>query len=493
MNEVENKEPKVYSYHTFYFPFVWNENWKITFEDVVSMFDKDKRWKGISVTQFSDVIKEKPNKKGEEKEEKAYQKVAEYQSIQYFTPAARRSLFGWDKKYVKCFSFNLPKESKYHILHKWTEPKDKNDKKKGVIEHEQTWDLVLDGIRLKIYNTGIAVLTIETENYSYKTMKDVKAINEYGRRIFAPFLTSNGCPICAHELGIQFGNDGVVSYSNIATDVPKCEEDCVPSFIKKLMPAELINVKPAIDDRMFVACILIDSKEFEMVMKYDTDEKQAENLYEFLYVDRDDNCSCPTRSMRKELIEKSVYRRWIENKCSGNIAGSLYGVTHHSFMCITTEDSEAEVQIPFLVIYTHIVSAVIAQRGAILAFDNIVSELSCDFEKPGNSLNGKKVKQLQELQEQYIAFLNQHMNIELTNQEQGIELYEMFHEELYIKEEIKNLENEIQALSNAADTQSDRNLNTLALKVTLVLLFVEPIISIVYNYIWEVIRAFWKF
>ena len=443
----------VYSYHTFYFPFIWRSTEKIELKTVVKALAAD--WKDISLEKYEQL---------KEVGQGNYSYVADYQSVQYFTPAARRSMFGWGENFVKCLEYKFAKGSEYHI-------KQGND----------IWNLYIDGIRLKIYNTGIGVLSIETENHNYKTLKDVKAINEYGRRIFAPYFNNEGiCDSCADELGIKG-----VSFDMISSVKPENEARCVPGFIRNLFP-ENMSIIPAIDDRMFVACLLNDGQTFEELMHYKDDEAASKSLYEFIYIDRDDYCTCPTNDMREELLDSSIYRRWIEYTAGGKPGGTIYGITNHSFMCVTACTLEYIIERPFLIIYNHMVSSVIAQRATILAFDKIVSELSSGFEKKHRNMKKKKIRKLQKLQERYIAFLNQHMNIEVTNQEQGIELYRMFQKELYIKEEMENLEKEINAMSEAADTRNDWRLNKWAIIISVLIVFVEPITA-------PIMTAFAKF
>lgn len=431
----------IYSYHTFYFPFIWKTEKMTDIQKLAKTLEKD--WRDISVTGFEQVG---GLKSGD------YSLVADYQVVQYFTPAARRSLFGWGEGgFVRCMEYKFGKDSEYHI-------------RCG----NNIWNLRIDGIRLKIYNTGIAVLSIETENHHYKTLKDVKSINENGRRIFAPYFVNGKCYSCADELGIKG-----VGYDSISTNMPKREEDCVPGFIRALFP-EGVQIKPAIDDRMFVTSLVNDAKAFECLSAYEKDENASKSLYEFIYIDEEGCCTCPTASMRDKLLERSVYKRWLESKNSDDtIGGSIYGITDYSFVCITACDDSVYIELPFLTIYNHMVSSVIAQRATILAFDAVVSNMSCGFEKKSRCLDREKLRNLQKLQEQYIAFLNQHMNIEVTNQEQGIELYTMFQKELYIVDEMQNLEKEISALSNAAETKNSNNLSYMAMWLSVIILAVE--------------------
>lgn len=460
----ENANLRAYSYHTFYFPFVWDLDGSLSMDDFVIKLTKDSKWKDISVNTFADA--------GEDK-------IANYQSLQYFTPAARKSLFGWDEKFVKCFEYSSKDVNSEYCIKLMPRESESTD-----------YYLRLDGIKLKIYNTGIGVLTFEVENYNYKSMVDVKKINECGRRIFATFFENGECYLCARELGLKVKDKDI--FSPISQFKPQNEKQCIPGFITYLLPD--INIVPAIDDRMFVACLVNDSEEFKKHIDYRIDEENkikeihlnyadnddaSKSLYEFIYIDKDDYCSCPTKSVRNELLSQSIYKRWAEYTCDGKIAGTIHGITHHSMVCLTTATEESSVERPFLTIYTHMISAVLAQRASIIAFDSKISNASKGFESDKNRINLKRIKALKKLQDTYIAFLNQHMNIEITCQEQGIELYKMLQNEMYVREEEEMLSKEIQLLNDTADIANEIRINKTALfwSILFGITSLQPLIS----------------
>ena len=49
-----------------------------------------------------------------------------------------------------------------------------------IIKGDKTYDLPIYAIRLKVYNTGVATIIFEIENYNYRSEKEVKEFNAYG-------------------------------------------------------------------------------------------------------------------------------------------------------------------------------------------------------------------------------------------------------------------------------------------------------------------------
>lgn len=465
----EKKSCNVYSYHTFYFPFVWDNVGSVSMQDFIANLTQKGKWEDISIDS------EYPF------EQASDTKIANYQALQYFTSAARNSLFGWDEDFVKCYEYSgIGDEDRYYIS-KNSELEKKITGNNFSGEYFIEYILNLYGIKLKVYNTGIAILTFEVENKDYSSMKDVKSINELGRRVFAPYFDDESkiCYQCATSLGLKLKDKEVLS--KISTSYPRNEDECVPEFIRYLLGN--IKILPAIDDRMFVACLVSDSEEFKKHLDYEIDETDSafknihlnyktneaasKSLYEFVYIDTDNNCTCPTECMRNDLLEQSIYNRWAELTFDGKIEGTIYGISHHSMVCLTAATNKNIIERPFLNIYTHMISAVLAQRASILAFDKKISRCSQDFDKKKALISTRRIKELKKLQDAYIAFLNQHMNVEFTCQEQGIEIYNMLQKEMYVYEEQKLLSKELSLLNDAADTANSLRNNTMAVFLTI--------------------------
>mgnify|MGYP000987272851 FL=1 len=145
--------------------------------------------------------------------------------------------------------------------------------------------------------------------------------------------------------------------------------------------------------------------------------------------------------MQKELLKKHTYPRWQQY-------GTLYGITRHSFMAISGEGWYPENILLgyFRTIYVRIAELVLVQRASVLKFSAEVTRLSNLDDKKKNTL----ADEIDKFYKSYIQFVNQVYFREVTTQEQGIDLYDRLQESMRIKEQVKDLDNEIEELHNYA-------------------------------------------
>ena len=147
-----------------------------------------------------------------------------YRKYHYFSRSAREIVGGMGGEFVT----NLTYDSK-----------NVHNKAKYIIEtKDKIYELLLNAIRLKIYNTGIAIFVFECKNSVYKTIDDVKCINEYARRVFAPFLGASSV-MCADKIGIKYSDRE--SYADLEKKFSlktegKVDINYIPEFITELLP-----------------------------------------------------------------------------------------------------------------------------------------------------------------------------------------------------------------------------------------------------------------
>ncbi len=443
----------IYSYHTFIFPFLWNDGGKVSRKEFEKCLNKQ-LWK---IDLF-----------GEYRADESSVRSEYYSAYQYFNNAARSVIYTFednDKQSVRCFRC-LPElfRNKNHVI--------EYQIKKGKKEYA----LRINGIRLKLYNTGIGMLIYELENQKYPLIDDINKINDLGRRILRPFFVPSNlsCSLCADYLSISGITD--ICGKNICSRLSGASAPEQPTQIElariitflledndfkvTMNKAEKKRneffIEPIIDDRMFVACYIINEEFADLLAQRnedgeyrylsDAEEKcpgdkefnVSRKIYETVFVDGD-GLSCYSREMLRNMLSDHLYTRWIE-------CGTVHGISEYSFVCVSSTDDIAVLQ-PFLTQYIEIAMLVLAQRASLLAFERRISEVS-------SSKKGEK-----ELQEQYIDFDSQYMLHEVTAQQQGIEIFNIILEKMFVKDKKSDVENQIRNLFELKNFKNDRWMN----------------------------------
>lgn len=475
-----------YSYHTFLFPFLWNDGGKMKWEDFKEKLSFGDRW--VETSWKGEQIPDNKNQT---------EWLQDYAAHQYFTEAANGAIFNTrGDNTIRCFDYqnkgkllkNTKNTGKYVII---KEKSEKNESEVFPINAR----LDIYRIRLHIYNCGVAILIFELENYQHKSIDEINAINEYGRRINMPYFDlKKAHSICADRIEILFG-DTVFERENYKETLDALREDFqskiadisldfVMKPIQKLIggdseiittkkseaakDSEKVYIKPCVDDRMFVCCLIREDKAFKNITDWDSssceytylsackkdDHDKPDLLYKTMFIEN--SITCASRRMKKELLAASVYDRWIDY-------GTLYAVTHHSFICITGEDNdlkwdlESKVYNPFLTQYVQLAILVLAQRAAILALSGGAASVAEGLQD-NISITLDYIGKIESLQAKYVKIQSQLLLSEATVQEQGVEIYNLIREHLYIEGNKAELDKQLNSLWGVANISNTRML-----------------------------------
>lgn len=457
------------SYHTFIFPFLWNDAGKVTREDFKCCFQKG--WREES---FQDMIK--PSNK------------CFYDQYHYFNQAARNAIYTtkFDKAAIVWnYTFDFEQSDKASSWLKSVKGED-NPAKYIIKKGDREAALSINGVRLKLFNTGVGMLVFELENYTYTDENDILFINEFGRRVFMPYLNSSTdriCSTCADDIAIEYNGKRIEAASGKVSGAEVLFENEI-----KLAPAIMFFlsnevksitasanpkdneyfIEPIVDDRMFVACFY-KNKEYVQEMSewkdgtyryiYDAENKKpylpdnaAGRLYKMMFVGAGLNCH--SRTMLKSQLEKHVYDRWVE--CAFKPANSseyigsatLTGITEYSLISVS-EEAPMLLTVPFLTEYVEMAILVLAQRASLLAFERTISEIACH----------NTTADVETVQRDYIIFQSELLIGEVTPQQQGIELYNMMLESLFIKNQQKEIESQINSLVGLSSAGNEKSEN----------------------------------
>lgn len=486
----EQKKP--YSYHTFILPMTWDcEGDK--YAKMVRSVENNPNWK------CTDMV-----------DENYADTINLYKESQYFYPYARRAIYGQGKNVVRNFSF---------------QPEGfKGNAKYLITDNGNKYELDVTSLEVKIFNTGIIlwILRVENSKDEQRNIKTVKAINEFGRRVALPFIGKNA-RLCANMLKLEWGEESLsTDFENHIKRTLESNTSNVPmlqlaGFIKDTLgygygnfeykdgiaittkenansqasgakqnetsvsPSETIKLAPVLDDRMYVQCLVTDKAYVDRMLGEDNgkklendpdypfvkDDRLSSDLYELVYIDLDGNVTVYNKGMKKRLIDKALYERWM------NYEGSMYFNTEYSFIYVTGTEFEP-VKESFLSQYYQMFCLVIAQRSSLIRFKRDAAKLSLGLEKPGEKIRKDRIVKIMGLMQQFVAFEGELCFDEVSPQQQGMEMFEKLKEAFLIEKEKASLKSQLESLYNVANTSIGFDTNL----VVLIFTWIAAIISV---------------
>ena len=408
--------------------------------------------------------------------------------LNQYLSASAKNIFLKPEKDI-CGIYQFPMDSKEEYLYEI------------VCSDQRAYQLSIDCIELHVYHYGVGILWIHVLNGTegrepYSSIEDVKAINNLGRRVMLPYVPADadGDILCAERLGIRMKNSiCITDFRKLIRESGQgevCEKLGQPTeFLYALLNNSLrgepkntaVKVEPFTDDRMFVSCLIRDD-----VLSRSIREGQAENsdefrklLYSVFYVDAED-ATCQNREMRDELLRDTIYTRWSDY-------GTLWSVTSYSMMCITSASSDINESVvrPFYAEYKYLISLVFAQKIGIAKFSAGAGNIVKGVDKKG-TIRSRQVKELINLQEQYITFKNQLLIIEASNQEQGIELYRMFVRQMRVEEEKSILDEQLESLYEVTNVSNGNKLNIWGLRLAVLAIAIDLAAQTVFYYLGQI-------
>lgn len=478
-------EKMPFSYHTFLFPFLWDNDGHISREAFLKALPDG--WKKDAIVRENADGENKPAALSREG----------YATYQYFSAAARKALFLENEKesIVDCRFYEPLDHAGQYIISK----------------AGREYALDINGVRLKVFNTGVAVMAFELEYRtklpSEKALENVMMINEYGRRLYPPFLPQDSrFLLCADKLVISAGElrieDSFLDRTRSSSaDVCDCDyaknPHLMPGIVTSLLGDSMssepgaegkLYIEPAIDDRMFVCCCVADGAVTDHFLGYSayvpdddaagqkearlrrqagewafrTDYELGRELYALLNIDDSrGNSSCNSRKDLDRYFDEQLYTRWMEY-------GTLFGVTNHSLLCLTGKHEfvAASVINPFLTLYTQMCILVLAQRASLISFDKQVSRVAATkLRMPWER------ESLVRLQKDFSEFQSELLPAEITPQIQGIELYARLQSMLFVPQLEANIENRMKNLFELVQASQGETLNYGGLLIAVAALF----------------------
>jgi len=357
---------------------------------------------------------------------------SDYNEFAYFHDFARDTFFNMEEFKEKATSYYFHKKIK------------KDTKFRLTIKDAKEYELDLKGLSLRLFDTGIAILSIELENYKYSKIDEILKINNFGRRVYPQFLGDNFTQetkdtFLADKIEIDGYEIENFNYAEVPKDIKIAEYilDILGenSFTTQKEARGKYLIQPSVDDRMFVLSWYKNKELTDACKSYKY--KDMDRWYEYVFVDGNTKTIYSSK-MQKSLVEESTYDRWMD-------AGTLYGISRYSFVCLADSDFTLT---HIKTMYFQMFTLLLAQRATILRFSDEVTALSnIDEDKIDN--------QISNLYKNYIRFVNKLYFREVTPQDQGLEIYNQARKILKIDDDIKDLDNEIDELHRYATMLED--------------------------------------
>ena len=468
-------ENRAYSYHTFMFPFMCINSYK----SVYGVFDNDSSeniWYDADACFDSNSLRViKADKRDENRDY--------YDSYKFFNEAGRNLIF-YDRKTdnVRCYEIKKERSSRlFYVIGK----------------ADSEYRLPIKNISLKFYSTGIIVFTLCCINEEYRSIDDVKAINEYGRRLGLPYWPAVGekCEKCADYLKIvkisDRGNDekdGIyedILSADFFTDVSEGKNDISLSYISTVIRQLLnrngsgycfrgkptknkkqIQMKALLEEKMYVASLIIDREYSERLYRdyingggnFSTKEKRS--LLELCRGDTAGKCSINNNEELDEYIRNHLYLTGFSEE-----SGKLMAVTDQAYIKIIPEADYDEEY--YLSAYVPLIVIPVVQRNSIALFQQRIADTTNSTQK---KITTSTISEILSLQREYVIFQNHYLLANLTVQKEGRFLYGKLREELSIAEEKEVLDSQVGRLFELANIQQGYSFNKWALYLSLIAL-----------------------
>lgn len=443
----------LHSYHIFYFPFTW----KIPGYEK-HLFSERVNLDNITINSLSN-----------------WENINEPLTDQY-----KRELFNEKNFFYPFVHPLLYDEGKQNSIIRHYERKEAYNKdiiyKIGVkADHTSIYELKVRSICLNLYTTGVGILIFYLENNKYPAFEDILRINQFGRRVYPPFIDTrtgiDGTKYAelADFIAIEGLNGNPENYYEDYTDWNPDSTWKPARFIHTLindLSGEL-RICPVIDDRMMVAC-WYGNEDFAKKIKENADQHnflESDEWYRLIFIDGG-SATCQNDDMKKVLLHDHTYKRWQKY-------GALFGITRYSMVYLTEPIADTDFYLLriFRTMYSRMVEMAIIQRASTLKFADEVTRISRLNDKNSRHTS----EDISDFYKEYICFVNQVYFREITTQEQGIEIYDKLMKHMRVHEQVKDLDNEIEELhlySNMVDDKKQSN--NLSLLTKIGALFIAP-------------------
>ncbi len=295
---------------------------------------------------------------------------------------------------------------------------------------------------------------------------------------------------------LQLGDKTITtdfSNENFLLEYPEGYKPALSNIITKLMDTSEFNYKngdykPIIDDRMFVHSyfslpgspiklseegedvieiinsnyIFIEElkKAFEDSIEDTTINESICLWYQMIFIDWK-KPSCQNTHLMKTLLKDSTYNRWTNY-------GTFYGFSRFSSVILSDIKEVGYIYNHFQSMYYQIAVLLLFYRGAILNFSDRSEQLSNQInDLPSrenfNRRERKKLRnilsEVDKLNREFLLFRNKFWFREITAQDQGIEIFDIWSKMMRNRELMEDVQSEISSLFEFVDSLNEKNIS----------------------------------
>lgn len=289
----------------------------------------------------------------------------------------------------------------------------------------KTYHLPLTEMDLRLYKSGIGLLSFTCINSTHREPEEIMAINSLSKSVYPYQLPLE------HARKDLFPEEVIISINDNMKIVERFEEDYKKtpmrtcSMIRSILGESFIYeykfseksklfIEPLFGNRMFVLC-LYKNASFLHAIKNNTLSKRFLNNF-ILF------------SRKEKLLEGESYLY---------LPKVVYGMSRFSLVCIMETNQESK-------LYNQLVVLALTQKASLSHFGNQIAFIA---DLPKNEL----VPAIEDLYEIYIRFISQmHFN-EVTVDVQGSYIYNELLKQLAVEKEIKEIDFEMQEIHEYAE------------------------------------------
>jgi hypothetical protein len=508
-------EKRIHSQHIFMFPFRIDAKEIETISSSTGKLEKiherleNSSWeyKPFQMSLIPEEIKKK-----HEKRTTPYSadEIWAYNEYNYFYDCVRDTLFNTTlKKKLFDEKEKVPVSLYYEM---GTKPND--EMFIYIKDRPEPYRLSINHLSLRIFETGIGILSITLYNYCYTEFQDVLCINDFGRRIYPQFLGEHEGekePVEKTKGSflpdkILFAVNGKPNEEDFPTEKFMNTDNHFASYIEELlMPLHNSKNKltdeehykeewiviPIIDDRMYTICWYENNKLLTELQAFDKEKmtfnyENNRDWYMYVYVDSK-FAGVGNDKMRYKLINDTTYSRFIDD-------GSIIGISRYSFVCLCNVDYDKERDFGYKTLRNHMQKMyfqmcilLLAQRASIIKFNKELKNISEDADKyfrvtarnkKITAENNNFIERAERLNKDVILFRSRIWFDEVTPQEQGIELYDLSHKNMDTEKQLQSLGEKIRELHDFLSMKLENQKTTNIQGLTVVSIIFAVMVSI---------------